>query len=198
MKPNKLFFTSDTHFFHTNIIEYANRPFANVEDMNDEIIRNWNDTVPKDGIIYHLGDFALGNQTETLNILNRLNGQIYLIRGNHEKTVMSKQFLRSKFAGIFDYVCELNVDDPEATYVSGNGKQLIVLSHYAFEVWRNSHHGSWHLHGHSHNTLPTPDDKLRLDVGVDNPLCDFYPISYNRVKEHMKTKKFKPVNHKED
>lgn len=198
MNSNNLYFTADSHFLHAKIIEYTNRPFANVEDMNDEIIRNWNDVIPGHGIVYHLGDFALGNTEQTLNIINRLNGQIHLIRGNHEKTVMKSKVLRDKFVEIFDYACELKVDDPEATYVSGNGKQLIVLSHYPFETWRNSGHGSWHLHGHSHGNLPTADNVLRLDVGVDNPFCDFFPVSYNQIKKHMQTKKFKPINSRKD
>ena len=193
MDPNNLFFTSDTHFLHENIIEYTGRPFATIEGMNVEIIRNWNDVVPENGVVYHLGDFALGNPGVTLNILNQLNGSIFLIRGNHEKTVMKSKMLRDKFSLIYDYACEIKVEDPDATYVSSKGCQLIVLCHYALEVWRNSHHGSWHLHGHSHNGLPTPEDKLRLDVGVDNPFCDFFPISYHQVKEHMKTKKFLPA-----
>ena len=108
--------------------------------------------------------------------------------------MIKNKILRDKFVTIYDFVCEIKVDDVDATYVSGKDQQLIVLSHYAFEVWRNSHHGSWHLHGHSHNNLPTPDSKLRLDVGVDNPLCNFSPISYNTIKEHMKNKKFTPLN----
>lgn len=57
---NKLFFTSDTHFFHANIIKYANRPFGSVEEMNEELIRCWNETVPEDGVVYHLGNFSFG------------------------------------------------------------------------------------------------------------------------------------------
>ena len=198
MSLSKLFFTADQHFYHKAIIQYANRPFTSIEEMNETLIKNWNDVVPSDGVVYNLGDVALGSIEATVDCLNRLNGTIYLIRGNHEKTVMKSKVLRDRFEAIYEFTHELKIPDPDAKYVSSKGNQLVVLSHYAYQVWRNSCHGSFCLHGHSHNGLYTPDDMLRLDVGVDNPLCNFHPISYEQVKTHMKTKNFKSVNQKEE
>lgn len=79
-----LFFTSDTHFFHEGIIKFCNRPFESVEEMNETLIRNWNETVPEDGTVFHLGDFAFGGWREWMSAYNRLNGKIYLILGNHD------------------------------------------------------------------------------------------------------------------
>lgn len=56
--PSEVWFTSDTHFGHENIIRYCGRPFRNTEEMNAELIRRWRETVPEDGIVFHLGDFA--------------------------------------------------------------------------------------------------------------------------------------------
>ena len=81
---SKVFFTSDTHFYHGNIIRFCNRPFKDVEMMNETIISNWNNTVGQDGIVFHLGDFCLGGSAEWSKILDRLNGKIYLIMGNHD------------------------------------------------------------------------------------------------------------------
>ena len=81
---SKVFFTSDTHFYHGNIIRFCNRPFKSVEMMNETIISNWNNTVGQDGIVFHLGDFCLGGSAEWSKILDRLNGKIYLIMGNHD------------------------------------------------------------------------------------------------------------------
>lgn len=81
---SKVYFTSDTHFYHSNIIGFCKRPFKNVEDMNETLIENWNRVVSQDDIVFHLGDFCMGGSHEWTKILNRLNGKIYLILGNHD------------------------------------------------------------------------------------------------------------------
>lgn len=81
---DKLFFTSDTHFCHSKIIEFANRPFTSVQEMNEVLVWNWNEVVPKDGIVFHLGDLCFGTSEQWLQILSRLNGNIHLILGNHD------------------------------------------------------------------------------------------------------------------
>lgn len=81
---SKVFLTSDTHFYHKNIITYCNRPFETVEKMNETLISNWNKVVPIDGIVFHCGDFAFGGSEVWHKILPRLNGQIHLILGNHK------------------------------------------------------------------------------------------------------------------
>ena len=81
---SKVYFTSDTHFYHSNIIGFCKRPFKNVEDMNETLIENWNRVVGQDDIVFHLGDFCMGGSHEWTKILNRLNGKIYLILGNHD------------------------------------------------------------------------------------------------------------------
>ena len=65
---SRVFFTSDTHFNHTNIIRFCNRPFKDVTHMNETIIANWNSVVGPDDIIFHLGDFCLGGSAEWKNI----------------------------------------------------------------------------------------------------------------------------------
>ena len=55
---DKLFFTSDTHFGHTNILKYCNRPFTNIQEHDEEIVKRWNEVVPEDGIVFHLGDIG--------------------------------------------------------------------------------------------------------------------------------------------
>lgn len=81
---DNIFFTSDTHFCHTNIIKLCGRPFSDAEEMNEVLIKNWNNTVGPNDIIYHLGDFCFAGSAEWHSILGRLNGRIYLVIGNHE------------------------------------------------------------------------------------------------------------------
>ena len=78
----KIYFTSDTHFGHKNIIKYCKRPFKDTYLMNQQLIKNWNSVISPDDLVYHLGDFAFGGIKK---YLPELNGEIILIRGNHDR-----------------------------------------------------------------------------------------------------------------
>ena len=80
----KIWFTSDTHWNHANIIKYCKRPFANVEEMDDALISNWNAVVDKGDHVYHLGDFCWGKRDGWIKYLKLLNGNIHIIKGNHD------------------------------------------------------------------------------------------------------------------
>jgi calcineurin-like phosphoesterase family protein len=82
---NTIWFTSDTHFFHENVIKYCSRPYQNIEEMNSKLIDNWNSCVKKNDIVWHLGDFSFGSKDNIRKILPRLNGRIRLIKGNHDR-----------------------------------------------------------------------------------------------------------------
>jgi calcineurin-like phosphoesterase family protein len=173
-----VFFTADTHFGHRNIIAYANRPFACVEEMDEVLIQRWNERVRPGDRVYHLGDFSVCRGPKTGEILTRLNGEIHLVWGNHDRPAYA---IRERFASYHDYlqitVCE----------------QFIVCFHYAMRVWNKSHKGSWHLYGHSHGSLAEDPHARSMDVGVD---CnDFYPFSFDEVADHMKGKEYRPVDH---
>lgn len=187
---SNIFFTSDTHWGHANIIKYCGRPFKSIAEMDDTLIKNWNHVVKPGDTVYHLGDFAFyKDQKQTRNVIRALNGNIVLIRGNHDK-YLEPETLQA-FGSVHPYY-ELKVHDKD----SSRGKQMIILLHFAMRVWDKSHHGSWHLYGHSHGTLKDKNydnNSLSFDVGTD---CHgFTPISYDRVKQIMKTRNFKPIDH---
>jgi len=81
----KIFFTADQHWCHKRIIEYENREFSIVEEMNETMILCWNEVVDKNDLIFHLGDFSLGKSQDTKDIFNQLNGNIILVLGNHDR-----------------------------------------------------------------------------------------------------------------
>jgi len=179
---NNLFFTSDHHFGHANIIKFCNRPFADAQEMDRILIERWNEKIKQNDTVYHLGDFGLTYKENLKTILDQLNGKIYLIAGNHESAAIQN---RGRFEWIKDYF-ELKVKDPDCR----NGVQRIILFHYAMRTWRGAGRGNWHLYGHSHGSLPDLEDQLCFDIGVD---ChDFYPLSYEEVKAIMRTKKWIP------
>lgn len=178
------FFTSDTHYFHKNIIKYSNRPYRSVEEMNAALIENFNKKVRPIDTWYHLGDFGFAQPQELRKIKLQLNGIGHLILGNHDH---AKDFYGS-FETVGPYK-EIKIPDPDAK----QGIQRIVLFHYSGRVWNQSHRGAWQLYGHSHGTLYNDPNLLSMDVGVDP--CGYNPISYEEVKELMKKKTFKPIDH---
>ena len=167
-----IFFTSDSHFNHKNVISHCNRPFELVEEMNEKLIENWNSVVSKNDHVYHLGDFSLGNETETLYVLNQLNGNKFLVLGNHDYVIQKNKSIQNKFSWIKDYY-NLILDD----------KQMICLFHYPIQSWRKKQHGSIHLHGHSHGEMPSENIK-RYDVGVDTN--DFTPVNLEVIIDKFK------------
>ena len=162
-----IFFTSDHHFSHTNIIKYCARPYATVQEMDADMIDKWNSVVGDRDEVYHLGDFTLGNWGTAHSYLKKLKGRICFIQGNHDGAWWSALENRQKLPPIF----ELTVN-----------KQKIVLSHYPLRSWNKSFNGSWHLFGHEHGNLP-PMGKS-FDVGVDTH--NLYPYSLDEVFDKMK------------
>ena len=79
-----IYFIADTHFNHTNIIKYCNRPFKNTDEMNKYIIKKWNSVVKQTDTVYHLGDVGFGKFEELKTLVGSLNGRKILLRGNHD------------------------------------------------------------------------------------------------------------------
>lgn len=190
---DKIYFIADTHFIHRNIVDLANRPFKDINDMDEQLIKNWNDTVPSDGIVFHLGDFSIDNsKSKAIDIAHRLNGYIYLVKGNHDKKIKN-EFSR-RFERIDDYIEVRLIEDNIKT-------QDVMLFHYPMYEWNKIHRGAWSLFGHVHGGL-SPFNNRAFDVGVDSIAMvlkgkpeDYRPISYNEVKSIMDKKRFVPVSH---
>lgn len=160
-----VFFTSDEHYWHTNVIPYCARPFVDVEEMNEKMIEAVNAVVKKGDRVYHLGDFAMGNVEKKKKILNRLNGQHFLIKGNHD----DKTTCKLPWAAVYD--CKgIRIDG-----------QYIWMNHYPLRSWNLSYHGAWSIFGHVHGRC-MPWGKS-CDVGVD--AWDYRPVSFGELKEFM-------------
>ncbi len=183
------FFTSDLHFGHANVIRYAGRPFASVEEMNDALVDRWNEVVTAQDEVYVVGDFALCRREDAVRHARRLNGQKFLVQGNHDKGMHRE--LEQCFGWVKD-LYTVKVPDADAP----DGVQRIVLCHYAMRVWDMSHYGAWQLYGHSHGSLPDDPFARSIDVGVD--CWDYRPVSYEQVKARMALKQYRPVDHHAD
>ena len=183
---NQIFFTSDQHFGHANIIEYSNRPFETVEEMDEHLIKQWNSVVTGQNTpVYHLGDFSLSNDVEYVKkILRQLNGKITFIRGNHDRTEVIRHCFNTDTDGKL-----AKVGHAPWVLPIKHEHQKIVLSHFSMRSWDQQHRGTWHLFGHSHNTMP--DFGLSFDIGVDAIAArgmGYRPISFAEVKDIMATK----------
>ena len=172
---SKIFVTSDTHFYHNNILKYENRPFKDINDMNNKMIESWNETVSSKDEVYILGDFSFGNEGETIKLLNKLNGKKYLIKGNHDHVVKNKD-VRDKFEWIKDY------------FVLKHNKMKFVMFHYPIQVWDCRHHGAIHLYGHIHSNLGNHSMEYDIpnsyNVGVD--VNGFKPVLIEDIIEKLK------------
>lgn len=179
----KTFFTSDTHFFHSRIIQYCLRPFANATDMNEQLIANWNNVVTPDDVVYHLGDFAFGDANGVDRVMRRLNFKhFHFVKGNHDEPFCDWYHSNKDDTYLAPKV-SLYPSHLEAK-IEGN---KFTLCHYAMRTWNESHRSALHLYGHSHGTLPDDPNSKSFDVGVD---ChNFAPISLERVLHLMSKKK---------
>lgn len=178
------YYISDLHLEHKNVIVFDNRPVETIEENNMTIIDNWNSAVGMDDDVYLLGDISWSNSTKTLEIFNNLNGNIHLIRGNHDAKILKNRKLQERFCEIVDY--------KELTDDSGKG---LILCHYPLLTFKNHYYGWWHFYGHVHNTwehdfvefarkqsIETSGAPLNMiNVGCMMPWMNYTPKTFTEI-----------------
>lgn len=169
-------FTADEHLNHSRIVELSHRPFKDVKEMNEEIIRRHNLVVGEKDTVHHLGDYCF--DTDWTPFISRLKGHHHMVWGNHDHKKQRK--MNEHLFEDTGKLVDIKVPRKEGGY---EGNQTIVLCHYPLRVWNKSHHGSWHLFGHEHGFLNDQPWGLSFDVGVDS--WDFYPVSFEAVLTKM-------------
>jgi calcineurin-like phosphoesterase family protein len=183
-----IFFSSDHHFSHLNIIKYCQRPFQSAEEMNEEMVRRWNTVVMPQDTIYYLGDFSLAKNAVTL-FAPRMNGEKFLIMGNHDachpchkkKALPARQVYSD--AGFKSLELEWTLE------IAG---QQVLLSHMPYlseeespeykmrhKEFRPTNRGQWLLHGHIHEKWKTKEKMI--NVGVD--VWDFFPVPITEIEK---------------
>ena len=155
-----IFYLADLHLWHENVLRYDHRPFADTEEMAECICANWNAAVGKKDRVYVLGDFTW-NPQKAAAMLDRLSGEIHLIRGNHDKL---NGALRERFCSVQDYL-ELR-----------DGERKVVLCHYPIAHWNGQFHGAIHLYGHVHMN---PDGQLFAQYGAQCAAAGIPFAAYN-------------------
>lgn len=188
-REDKIWFTADSHIGHRNIIKYCQRPFSNVEEMNETLICNWNKVVGKNDYVFHLGDFSVGGAAEWTSILDNLNGRIFLVLGNHDMNNVDQGFMR-------------RFEDVAMQMLITIGKQRVYLNHYPFLCYGGAYRGTWQLFGHVHTSscmsgLDGPRLQMlfprQYDVGVDNN--NYTPISFEEVEVKIQKQITQSLSH---
>lgn len=195
---SNIFFTSDTHFHHSNICRGSSkwqedgregshqqtRDFKTLAEMDEAIIQGINSKVKFDDVLYHLGDWSFGGIEQIWNFRRRINCKtVHLIFGNHDhhiennrKLPNARMVLANKFL--------IDREEKDENFEPVKAKELfattnyvnivnangtkLFLSHYAHRIWDKSHHGRIHLYGHSHASLEQKEHGKSMDVGIDN------------------------------
>ncbi len=178
-------YTADLHFFHRSPYIVERRGFTDVINMHQYIGYKWNQYVQPDDRVFIVGDVALPKAAdidELNDILSKLNGEKFLIKGNHDNEKLLKK-IGHNFTWIKDRYTHKEKDD-------GNTQRLF-LDHYPMVTWERANYGAWQLHGHCHGSL-TVGLSTRLDVGWD---VWGRPITFQDIKEAMKDRKYVVVDH---
>jgi calcineurin-like phosphoesterase family protein len=186
-----IYFTSDLHFWHANVIKYCNRPFASIDEMNEKLIKNWNETVKPEDTVYCLGDLSLAVRPVEV-YTKRLNGTKYLVPGNHDfchSYHKKGRSLENREKWIKQYEEWGWKILPEQTTLDIPGVATVNLCHHPYvligpgddkyERWRPKDDGRWLICGHVHEKWKVVD--RMINVGVDQ--WDFKPVSIEEVSK---------------
>lgn len=163
----KIFFTSDLHFHHQNIMKFSPtfRAFSSVDEMNEKLITYWNETVSSQDIVYNLGDLSFSSKFDKIiSILHRLNGEHHFIFGNHDPLIEEKRELLLTQKKADGHPLLSSIQDYKRVKLS-NGK-MAMLFHYPIFEWQDCHKGAYMLHGHIHDRVAHMAGKI-LNVGFD-------------------------------
>ena len=169
-----IWFTSDLHFNHTNILKYEpiSRPFETVEEMNEVLIENWNRHVDEEDTVYVLGDLCMGKDTDIPGILERLKGHIILIRGNHDGSKRRKIYEKH------------GIEIKDICYLSYKGRYFVmchfpIASEEFMEMVRKDNSEVIMLYGHIHSNAPKGYVDGTFHVGVDTN--ELRPVSVEEI-----------------
>jgi len=186
-----IFFTSDHHFWHANVIKYCTRPFATVEEMNEMMVKYWNETVGPDDTVYCLGDFSMAFRSVEV-YTRRLNGTKYLVPGNHDFChSYHKKGRNEENRKIWIKKYEDNgwIVLPEQTTFDISGVATVNLCHHPYVLidsrddkylkWRPKDDGRWLLCGHVHEKWKVVDKMI--NIGVDQ--WGFKPVSVQQIQD---------------
>jgi calcineurin-like phosphoesterase family protein len=178
---------------HKNVIRFDNRPFGTIDEMNEALVNNWNSVISNADHVYHLGDFCWGKKDDWIKYLKLLNGNIHIIKGNHD--------LKDYPYDVKKYIVEA-VDYKEITDCGRH----VIMCHYPIMCYKASYNPNCYmLHGHTHVTREqdfvekwtkelkdskqTNSDNCGniINVGCMMPWMEYWPRTLDEIIERSKT-----------
>lgn len=181
IQHNKVWFTSDLHFYHKNICKYCNRPYETVEEMNEALITHWNNVVKDDDIVFVLGDLGFCGYEKLEPLMARLKGKKFIIQGNHDSDKIVLRLYEAKIIEGYYKMLEVTIIGDEEC-----SDQQLTLCHFPMIDWLNKEKGAWMIHGHQHQLPETPScSVMHWDVGVDKN--NLTPINFEQLKINITT-----------
>lgn len=171
---SEIWFTSDTHFTHGNLMKhYPDRArFKDEDEMKEWMIQEWNKRIQPKDTVYHIGDFGGKDADKDLKVARRLKGRLFYVPGNHDRKIVKLRGFQERCSMLYPYsYAEISID-----------KQKIVLCHFPIWEWNQIHREAWHIHGHVH-AKPTGIPGKIMDAGVDGN--GLVPYHFEDVRRHM-------------
>lgn len=165
-------YTADLHFGHRSVIDFDHRPFGDIEEMDDVLIKLWNRRVKETAHVYIIGDFAYRNEKREEWYLRQLKGHKHLIIGNHEKKMLENPVAMQYFESV-----------DKMLHVTDNGVQ-ICLCHYPLAEWYGYYKGHAHIYGHIHNQCNETWRFMRTRKNALNAGCminSYSPVSLQEL-----------------
>lgn len=168
-----IYYTADLHFGHKNVIKYDGRPFADVEEMDQVLINNWNARVHNEDDVYLIGDLCYCSKKPPEWYLRQLKGRKHLIVGNHDQVTIAHEDARNQFESI-DWLRKIE-----------DGDKKIILCHYPIAEWEGYYKGFWHIYGHIHNKMDSDTGKYILtrehSLNAGCMLNGYMPVTFNEL-----------------
>ena len=201
-----IYFTSDNHFGHANILKWSKRTFKSAQHMEDEMVKRWNSRVKPADTVIVVGDFAFLNSQERERVVNRLNGFKILVQGNHDKGTrcpkgfdLMVQQMRMTISGQKVSIKHYPLRYTGWQRVKADFQSTEFVKKFFPRWFRHAPRyldrmpkdvGQWHIHGHTHS-----DQKFngrQIHVGCD--AWDCYPVPMKQIEKYIQQEEAKSEN----
>lgn len=167
-----IYYIGDMHLGHANVIKHDNRPFNNIDEMTEFMIKNYNKIITDKDAVYIVGDITLKGIVNATELIKRLKGRKHLVIGNHDKKNVKNKEFRDLFIECKDYYD-----------IVDNGRRVIIC-HYPMIEWDGYFRGSYHVYAHIHNNLNNAGKQMiKLEKALNSGcmINNYVPVTLDQM-----------------